>query len=53
MLIPRNQMQMIKLAEGVTPTCFKPPYGDIDDRIPAIAHALGLRVILWQYDSND
>ena len=26
---------------------------DIDDRIPAIAHAFGLRVILWQSDSND
>jgi len=46
-------MQMIKLAEGVTPTCLKPPYGVIDDRIRAIAHALGLRVILWQSDSND
>jgi len=46
-------MQMIKLAIGVTPTCFRPPYGDIDDRIRAIAQALGLRVILWKYDSND
>jgi hypothetical protein len=46
-------MQMIKLAVGVTPTCFRPPYGDIDDRIRAIAQALGLRVILWGYDSND
>ena len=46
-------MQMIKLATGVTPTCFRLPYGDIDDRIRAIVHALGLRVILWQSDSND
>ena len=46
-------MQMIKLAAGVTPTCFRPPYSDIDDRIRAVAHALGLHVILWQYDSND
>ena len=46
-------MQMIKLAAGVTPACFRPPYGDIDDRIRAIVHALGLRVILWQSDSND
>ena len=44
---------MMKLAEGVTPTCFRPPYGDIDDRIHAVAHALGFRVILWQSDSND
>jgi len=46
-------MQMIKLTIGVTPTCFRPPYGDIDDRIRSIAKALGLRVILWQSDSFD
>lgn len=46
-------MQMIKLAVGVTPTCFRPPYGDIDDRIRAIANALNLRVIVWSYDSFD
>ena len=44
---------MTKLAEGVTPTCSRPPYGVIDDRIRAIVHALGLHVILWQSDSND
>jgi hypothetical protein len=27
--------------------------GDVDDRVRAIAHALGLRTIIWQYDSND
>ncbi|KAG2078955.1 glycoside hydrolase/deacetylase [Suillus decipiens] len=43
----------IKLVVGVTPTCWRPPYGDIDDRVRAIAHALGLRTIIWQYDSND
>lgn len=46
-------MKMIKLAVGVTPTCWRPPYGDIDDRVRYIANALGLRSILWQYDSND
>lgn len=46
-------MQIIKLAVGVTPTCWRPPYGDVDDRIRAIAHALGLRNVLWQYDSSD
>ena len=44
---------MIKLAVSIMHTCFRAPYGDIDDRIPAIAHAFGLRVILWQSDSND
>jgi len=46
-------LQMIKLATGVTPTCWRPPYGDIDDRVRAIGAALGLRAILWEYDSND
>jgi len=45
--------QAIKLVTGVTPTCWRPPYGDIDDRIRAIANALGLRTIIWTYDSND
>ncbi|KAF8995539.1 carbohydrate esterase family 4 protein [Cyathus striatus] len=43
----------IKLVAGVTPTCWRPPYGDVDDRIRAIANQLGLRTILWNYDSND
>ncbi|KAG2067160.1 glycoside hydrolase/deacetylase [Suillus decipiens] len=48
-----SSLQAIKLVVGVTPTCWRPPYGDIDDRIRAIAHAMGLRTIIWQYDSND
>jgi hypothetical protein len=46
-------MNAIKLVVGVTPTCWRPPYGDVDDRIRAIANALGLRTVIWQYDSND
>lgn len=46
-------MESIKLVTGVTPTCWRPPYGDIDDRIRAIASGLGLRTIIWTYDSND
>ncbi|KAI6104964.1 carbohydrate esterase family 4 protein [Pisolithus croceorrhizus] len=47
------QMEMMKLVIGVTPTCWRPPYGDVDDRIRAIARALGLQTIVWQYDSSD
>lgn len=50
---PSWQLKAIKLAVGVTPTCWRPPFGDVDDRIRAIAKGLGLRTILWQYDSND
>ncbi|KAF9039217.1 carbohydrate esterase family 4 protein [Panaeolus papilionaceus] len=46
-------LQAIKLVAGVTPTCFRPPFGDIDDRVRAIANALGLRTVLWKYDSDD
>ncbi|KAI0292372.1 carbohydrate esterase family 4 protein [Multifurca ochricompacta] len=46
-------LQAVKAVVGVTPTCWRPPYGDVDDRIRAIANALGLRTIMWKYDSND
>ncbi|KII85859.1 carbohydrate esterase family 4 protein [Plicaturopsis crispa FD-325 SS-3] len=50
----------IKAVLGVTPTTFRPPYGDIDDRVRAIAMAMGLTPIIWtrtpsagQFDTND
>ncbi|GFZ47108.1 Chitin deacetylase [Saitozyma sp. JCM 24511] len=32
---------------GVTPNTFRPPYGDIDDRVRAIAAQMGLTPIIW------
>lgn len=46
-------MKAIKATMGITPTCWRPPYGDIDDRIRAIAQGLNLRTIIWGYDSED
>jgi len=46
-------LKAIKLVTGVTPTCWRPPYGDVDDRIRAIANALDLQTIVWGYDSFD
>ncbi|KAJ9113621.1 hypothetical protein QFC22_005929 [Naganishia vaughanmartiniae] len=43
----------ITLVTGVTPLCWRPPFGDIDDRIRTIAQALNLTSILWQSDSDD
>ncbi|KAF9257054.1 glycoside hydrolase/deacetylase, partial [Marasmius fiardii PR-910] len=43
----------IKAVTGVTVTCWRPPYGDTDDRIRSIVNALGLSTILWQADSFD
>ncbi|KAJ6471446.1 carbohydrate esterase family 4 protein [Mycena sanguinolenta] len=46
-------MQLIKLVTGYTPRCWRPPQGDVDDRVRYIAQQLGLDTILWKYDSND
>lgn len=37
----------IKDVLGVTPTSMRPPYGDIDNRVRAIAMAMGMEVNLW------
>ncbi|CBQ69654.1 related to Chitin deacetylase precursor [Sporisorium reilianum SRZ2] len=46
-------IKVIKYVMGVTPTCWRPPYGDVDDRIRGIAQGLGLRTIMWNVDTND
>ncbi|SPO25779.1 related to Chitin deacetylase precursor [Ustilago trichophora] len=43
----------IKDIVGVTPTCWRPPFGDIDDRVRAIAKGLGLESVLWTDDTDD
>lgn len=39
--------QVIRDTIGVTPNTFRPPYGDIDDRVRAIAAQMGLTPIIW------
>jgi peptidoglycan/xylan/chitin deacetylase (PgdA/CDA1 family) len=39
--------QVIKDVVGVTPNTFRPPYGDIDDRVRAIAAQMGLTPVIW------
>jgi peptidoglycan/xylan/chitin deacetylase (PgdA/CDA1 family) len=36
-----------------TPTLFRPPYGEWDARLEAAANGLGMRVILWDIDTQD
>jgi len=49
----------IKDITGVTPNTWRPPYGDVDDRVRAIARAMGLTTIIWSsyngqdFDTND
>lgn len=45
--------KIIKDILGVTILCWRPPFGDIDDRVRYIANALGLSTILWDNDMND
>lgn len=43
----------IKLATGLTPRYWRPPYGDVDDRVRWIASQLGLTAVMWNLDTND
>ncbi|KAI8971940.1 hypothetical protein BDF20DRAFT_995716 [Mycotypha africana] len=43
----------IKETTGVTPKCWRPPYGDVDDRVRAIAWQMGMRTFLWDQDTYD
>ncbi|KAF8326848.1 uncharacterized protein EI90DRAFT_3127654 [Cantharellus anzutake] len=49
----------IKDITGVTPNTWRPPFGDVDDRVRALAQAMGLTTIVWSayngkdFDSND
>ncbi|CAG8668249.1 9850_t:CDS:2, partial [Racocetra persica] len=43
----------IKRVIGITPRCWRPPYGDVDNRIRAIAQQLNMRTIIWNLDTND
>ncbi|KAL3902086.1 MAG: hypothetical protein SGCHY_000120, partial [Lobulomycetales sp.] len=38
---------------GVAPLQLRPPYGDVDNRVRAIARALGFHITLWTNDSSD
>ncbi|KAF9910639.1 chitin deacetylase [Linnemannia zychae] len=43
----------IKELCGFTPRYFRPPYGDIDDRIRGLLWAMGYTSVIWDYDTND
>ncbi|OBZ90998.1 Chitin deacetylase [Choanephora cucurbitarum] len=46
-------LRAIKEATGVTTKCWRPPQGDVDDRVRAIAWQMGLHTYLWNGDTND
>ncbi|KAG0287032.1 chitin deacetylase [Linnemannia gamsii] len=45
----------IKSVIGVTPIYWRPPFGDIDNRVRAIATQLGYKTAIWtqDFDTND
>ncbi|BEI86185.1 hypothetical protein CcaverHIS002_0604720 [Cutaneotrichosporon cavernicola] len=45
--------EAIKAVTGVTPKCWRPPYGDVDNRIRVIAGFLNLTNVLWSDDTFD
>ncbi|KAJ9094635.1 chitin deacetylase cda1 [Naganishia cerealis] len=49
-------MKAIRETIGVTPNTFRPPYGDIDDRVRAVAAKMGLTPVMWsgtEFDTTD
>ncbi|KAG0661302.1 hypothetical protein C6P46_004073 [Rhodotorula mucilaginosa] len=43
----------IKEVTGVTVRCWRPPYGDVDDRVRYIASKLDMRTVVWNEDTDD
>ncbi len=43
----------IEIVTGHRPRFFRPPFGDIDNRVRAIAKAMGLLPILWNFDTGN
>ncbi|KAI8143624.1 hypothetical protein BJV82DRAFT_713296 [Fennellomyces sp. T-0311] len=45
--------QAIKEVIGVSPKYFRPPFGNIDNRVRDICKALGFTPVIWSVDTND
>lgn len=49
----RSTSIAIQRATGISPTLFRPPYGDTNGVVSSIASQLGMYQILWTIDSRD
>ena len=45
--------RIIKEVTGSVPTMMRPPFADIDTRVRAIVNAMGLKIVMWNRDTND
>ncbi|KAJ3104509.1 chitin deacetylase [Phlyctochytrium planicorne] len=43
----------VRQTTGKSPRCFRPPYGDIDERVVAVLKAMGQEIIWLNLDTND
>lgn len=43
--------QVIKDLLNVTVTCWRPPFGDVDNRVRLVANELGMQTIVWSEDT--
>ncbi|KAJ3204623.1 chitin deacetylase [Dinochytrium kinnereticum] len=43
----------VRQVTGKSPKCFRPPYGDIDERVVAVLKAMGQSVVWLNMDTND
>jgi len=45
--------KLVKRITGTEPTLLRTPYGDVDPRVRAIAKAMNMTLVYWNYDSRD
>jgi hypothetical protein len=46
--------KIVQEVTGVTPRYYRPPYGDVDNRVRTVAKAVGLKgALLWNRETND
>ncbi|KAJ3396518.1 chitin deacetylase [Chytriomyces hyalinus] len=43
----------IRTITGKTPKYYRPPMGNVDDRVQALAGMMGLTTVVWSHDSED
>ncbi|MFJ2030337.1 polysaccharide deacetylase family protein [Streptosporangium sp. NPDC087985] len=44
---------IVKQVTGKSPTMIRPPYGELDERVKAIAEEMGMPIVLWNGGSRD
>lgn len=49
---PYWNIKTIKTATSVTPKCWRPSQGDVDDRVRFIAWQMSLRTVIWNEDTS-